>query len=202
MKDPTLRSSLLPSSCQTRGQHANIVKTLYSCSNVTLVLSRYSGGNVFDHWSFKPGSLSSTTPLLFVKNKLCIYLMLNEPLYCARWIPCGCFLLLQDSPEVWIWQVPRRQLRGVGSGTLWRHWCQGAMGTGFPGCEWTKFIYLISDVFYLSYLINFNVSALASASTQDRYKCCNYNIWCLMLSTYLALIPFTASFGFSFPLFF
>lgn len=170
MKDPTLRSSLLPSSCQTRGQHANTLKTLYSCSNVILAFSRCKRGNVLitglsnptvfplPHHYFPPNA----------KNKLCIYLVLNGPLCCARWIPRGCFLPLQDSPEVWIWQVPRRQLRGLGSGTLWRHWCQGAVGTGFPGCEWTKFMYLISVVFYLNYLINFNVSVLARTVVASR----------------------------------
>lgn len=171
MKDPTLRSSLLPSSCQTQGQHANIVKTLNSCWAVILALSRYRGGNVsitglsnprifpLPQRYFPPECQKQTMYLSHVKWAVVLRLLNSMWLF---------FLPLQDSPEVWIWQVPRRQLRGDGGGTLWRNWCQRAMGTGFPGCEWTKFMYLISVLFYSSYLINFNVSALASTFVASR----------------------------------
>lgn len=42
------------------------------------------------------------------------------------------------------------------------------MGTGFPGGEWTKYMYLISVLYYSSYLINFNVSALVSTFVASR----------------------------------
>lgn len=171
MKDPTLRSSSLPSSCRTRGQHANIVKTLCSCSNGILALSRYRGGIV----SITGLSNLAVFPLhtvafprMLKANFLSISCWMSHCTAPIEFHVAVFFLLLQDSPEVWIWQVPRRQLRGVGSGTLWCHWCQGAMGTGFPGCEWTKYMYLISVLFYSSYFINFNVGALVSTFVASR----------------------------------
>lgn len=45
------------------------------------------------------------------------------------------FFFFQDSLEVWVWQVPRYQLRGIGGGSFWCHRSEGTVGTSFPGCE-------------------------------------------------------------------